>query len=80
MFSKFRKFFCIFALHDWKYKREKHKIINHPEGRDVVRVAVRECEICGHRQHHILPKHFGRTRWVSFDHVAGDATIKYEEI
>lgn len=80
MFLKLRKIFCIFAIHSWKYKREKHKVYNHPEGRESVRVAIRECEICGHREHHLLPKHKGFTRWVSFDHVAGDATIRYEEI
>jgi hypothetical protein len=75
-----RKFFCIFGLHFWKYKREKHKVIGHPSEREFIRVPVRECNICGHREHHILPKHEGFTRWESFDHVAGDATIKYEEI
>ncbi len=77
---KLRKIFCIIGLHSWKYKREKHKVINHPEGREFVRVPVRECEVCYHREHHLLPKHAGYTRWMSFDHVAGDATIKYEEI
>lgn len=77
---KLRKIFCILGLHIWKYKREKHKVINHPMGRDYVRVPVRECTVCGHREHHILPKFAGKTRWESFDHVAGDATIKYSEI
>jgi hypothetical protein len=45
-----------------------------------VRVPVRECSVCGHREHHILPKNLGFTRWESFDHVQGDATIKYSEI
>jgi hypothetical protein len=77
---KLRKIFCILGLHSWKYKREKHRVTNHPEGREFVRVVVRECEVCGHREHHLLPKHAGFTRWTNFDHVAGDATIKYEEI
>ncbi len=76
----FKKILCIFGLHFWRYKREKHKVTNHPLGRDCVRVPVRECVLCGHREHHLLPKHEGFTRWVSFDHVAGDATIRYEEI
>lgn len=76
----FRKIFCFLRLHSWKYRREKHKITNHPEGRDCVRIPVRVCEVCGHREHHLLPKHKGFTRWVSFDHVAGNATIRYEEI
>ena len=77
---KIMKIFCIFKIHTWKYKREKHKVTNHPSGREFVRVPVRECSICGHREHHILPKNMGRTRWESFDHVQGDATIKYSEI
>ena len=77
---KLRKIFCIITFHSWKYKREKHKVTNHPEGRDCVRIPVRECEVCGHREHHLLPKHKGFTRWVNFDHVLPDGTIKYEEI
>lgn len=76
----FRKIFCFLRFHSWKYKREKHRVTNHPEGRETVRIAVRVCEVCGHREHHLLPKHKGFTRWVNFDHVAGDATIRYEEI
>lgn len=80
MFLKLRKIFCIFGIHSWKYKREKHRVTNHPEGREFVRVPVRICDVCSHREHHLLPKHKGFTRWVGFDHVTGDATIKYEEI
>lgn len=75
----FRKIFCIFALHSWKYKKEKHKIINHPSGREFVRVPIRECEICGHREHHLLPKFKGFTRWRSFDHIEKEQTIIYSE-
>jgi hypothetical protein len=72
--------FCYIGIHNWEYRKEKHKVENHPQGRDVIRVVVRECHWCGHREHHLLPKHAGYTRWMSFDHVAGDATIRYEEI
>ena len=42
--------FCYIAIHNWEYRREKHKVENHPLGRDVIRVVVRECKWCGHRE------------------------------
>ena len=48
--------FCYIGLHNWEYKKEKHPVTNHPEGREFIRVIVRECQWCGHREHHHLPR------------------------
>ena len=45
------KFLCYFGIHLWKTKKEKHKVINHPDQREFVRIIVRECESCGRRQY-----------------------------
>lgn len=47
---------CLFKLHNWSYKKEKHPVTNHPSGREFVRIIVRECEWCGERHQHLLPR------------------------
>lgn len=47
---------CLLHLHNWRYKKEKHPVTNHPAGREVVRVIVRECVWCNERQQHLLPR------------------------
>lgn len=55
------KFLCYFGLHSWDYKKEKHKVENHPSGREFIRLIVRECENCGKREwsNKNLKKSFG---------------------
>ena len=56
------KLLCYFGLHFWDYKKEKHKVVNHPDEREFIRLRVRECENCGKREWNrngILPKSFG---------------------
>jgi len=67
--------------HNWEYRREKHNVEGHPQGRDVIRVIVRECKWCGHREHHSLPR-VGRkfTLWKDFDDIKKDDTIKFEKL
>ena len=73
--------FCYIGLHNWKYIREKHNVIGHPSGRDVVRVLVRECKYCGHREHHMLPKINGNYHtWESFDDVSKNETIEFKKL
>jgi hypothetical protein len=73
--------FCYIAIHNWEYRREKHKVENHPLGREFIRVVVRECKWCGHREHHTLPR-VGKkfTLWKSFDNIGKDDTIKFEQL
>lgn len=52
--------FCLINLHFWKYKKEKHKVTNHPTGRTNIYINIRECSCCGKRQHHLLPQTKGR--------------------
>jgi hypothetical protein len=42
--------FCFIGVHNWQYRKEKHKVLNHPMGREHIRVIVRECKQCGKRQ------------------------------
>jgi len=73
--------FCYIGAHNWEYRKEKHKVENHPQGRDVIRVVVRECKWCGHREHHTLPRQDGKFHnWVSFDDIGKDDTIKFEQL
>lgn len=73
--------FCLIGIHNWKYSREKHKVENHPLGRDSVRVIVRECTCCHHREHHSLPR-VGKkfTLWKTFDDIQENDTIKFERL
>lgn len=83
--------FCHISLHYWRYSREKHKVEGHPNDREFIRVVVRECKWCGHREHHRLPR-VGRklttwksfddifTTWKSFDDIKKDETIKFERL
>lgn len=48
--------FCFIRLHLWKYKKEKHKVENHPANREHIRVIVRQCKWCGERECHPLPR------------------------
>jgi hypothetical protein len=47
---------CFLGIHFWEYRKEKHQCTGHPNGREFVRVIVRECTCCGHREHHPLPR------------------------
>jgi len=73
--------FCYISCHNWEYRKEKHKCTGHPQGRDVVRVIVRECKWCGHREHHPLPR-VGRkfTLWKSFDDIKKDDCIDIKRL
>ena len=61
---------CFLGLHFWNYRKEKHQCFGHPLGREVIRIIVRECKCCGHREHHSLPR-VGKkfTSWKSFDDI-----------
>ena len=73
--------FCFIGLHNWKYSKELHNVIGHPSGRDVVRVLIRECKCCGHREHHLLPRLDRKlNKWESFDHVKKDETVEFKEL
>lgn len=74
------KFLCYFGIHFWRTIKEKHKVINHPSQREYIRIIVRECEICGKRQHNVKrsDKRFGLS-WknCTFDK---DSIINIKEI
>ena len=73
--------FCYIGAHNWEYRREKHKVENHPHNREFIRVVVRECKWCSHREHHPLPRVGGKfTLWRSFDDVKKDDTINFEKL
>lgn len=72
---------CYIGLHMWKYSKEKHHVKDHPSGRDFVRVIVRECKSCGHREHHLLPRQNQRLdKWKNFDHIGKDSPVNFEEL
>ncbi len=73
--------FCYIGAHNWEYRKEKHECKGHPLGRDVIRVVVRECKWCGHREHHHLPRvnrKFGA--WESWDTVSKDEVLNYKKL
>ena len=73
--------FCYIGIHNWEYRKERHNVINHPSGRDSIRVIVRECKWCGHREHHSLPRVCGKfTLWRNFDDIKKDDTVKFERL
>lgn len=73
--------FCYIGCHNWEYRKEKHKCTNHPQGRDVVRVIVRECKWCGHREHHSLPRVARKfTVWKTFDDIKKDDCIDIKRL
>jgi hypothetical protein len=75
------KFFCYIGIHNWIYKREKHPIEDHPSGRNVVRVLIRECKCCGHREHHLLPRINGKlTKWMNWDNIKENDIINYKQL
>ena len=73
--------FCFIGLHNWEYRKEKHQCTNHPQGRDVIRVVVRECKWCGHREHHTLPRVEKKfTQWKSFDDIGKEDCIDIKRV
>jgi hypothetical protein len=69
------KLLCFLGIHQWNYKREKHPVIGHPSGRDCIRIPVRECKKCGHREQHMV-----RFRpWKAFDEFSEDAVINLKK-
>lgn len=73
--------FCYIGLHNWKYIKELHNVTGHPSGRDVIRVLVRECKCCGHREHHLLPRVDKKLdKWESFDHIKKDSTVEFNQL
>ena len=73
--------FCYIGCHNWEYRKEKHPVTNHPAGREFIRVVVRECKWCGHREHHALPR-VGKkfTLWKSFDDIKIDECIDIKRV
>ena len=68
--------FCYIGIHNWEYRKERHNVINHPSGRESIRVIVRECKWCGHREHHSLPRVGGKfTLWRNFDDIKKDDSV-----
>jgi hypothetical protein len=47
----------------------------------VIRVVVRECKWCGHREHHSLPR-VGKkfTQWKSFDDIGKEDCIDIKRV
>ena len=73
--------FCDIGAHNWEYSREKHKVEGHPNNREFIRVVVRECKWCGHREHHLLPRVNGKFgNWSNFDDISKDDTINFEQL
>ena len=73
--------FCYVGIHNWEYRKERHNVINHPSGRESIRVIVRECKWCGHREHHSLPRVGGKfTLWRNFDDIKKDDSVKFERL
>jgi hypothetical protein len=73
--------FCYIGIHNWEYRKERHNVINHPSSRESIRVIVRECKWCGHREHHSLPRVGGKfTLWGNFDDIKKDDTVKFERL
>ena len=68
--------FCYIGLHNWEYRKEKHKVVDHPHGRDTIRIRVRECKWCGHREHSCFNK---SKSWTNFDDVSKDAIIQLKK-
>lgn len=73
--------FCYISIHNWEYRKEKHQCKNHPNGLPTIRVVVRECLWCGHREHHSLPR-VGKkfTQWKSFDDIGKEDCIDIERV
>lgn len=55
-----KKLFCRLGIHFWQISKEKHKVIDHPGGRNNTYVKVRTCSGCGKRQHHMMPAQNGQ--------------------
>jgi len=55
--------FCYLEIHNWKYRKEKHEVSNHPRNIQTIRVIVRECKWCGKREHLLLPRENGGNNW-----------------
>jgi hypothetical protein len=73
--------FCYINIHKWEYRKEKHKVKDHPNGREYVRVIVRECKCCGKRQHHMLPQTNGCfMKWSSFNDVKQNEVVEYKRV
>jgi hypothetical protein len=73
--------FCFIGAHNWEYRKEKHKVEGHPQNREYIRVVVRECVWCGHREHHPLPRVERKfTNWKPFDDIQKDDTINFERL
>jgi hypothetical protein len=73
--------FCHIGLHNWEYRKEKHECVGHPHGRNVVRIAVRECKWCEHREYHSIPKSDGKFgTWKSFDDISKDDCVDIKKL
>ena len=73
--------FCYIGAHNWEYRKENHQCKNHPNGLPTIRVVVRECKWCRHREHHILPRtnrKFGN--WKSFDDIKPDDCVDIKRL
>lgn len=60
---------CRVGLHWFIHYSERHKVTG-IENMNITEldVPIRECECCGVRQHHLRPRHQGRTDWQRFNY------------
>ena len=74
------KVLCFFSIHKWVLKREKHKIEGRPDGREYIRIPVRECSYCHKRQYHESKRGslvFGH-KWINLM-IEKDQTIQFKQ-
>lgn len=69
------------GIHNWVQVRELHGIEDHPMGRTTVRVLVRKCKWCNHREHH-LSKEKQKTfhNWENFDDISENEKINFKRL
>lgn len=72
---------CYLGIHFWEYRKEKHQCTGHPYGREVIRIVVRECKCCGHREYHSLPRDGGKfNTWKSFDNIGINDCVDLKQL
>jgi hypothetical protein len=62
------KWLCDLGIHRWQHSKELHKCEGHPDGRETIRIPIRECKRCGKRQKHTKYQSIGHYIWETIEY------------
>ena len=75
------KLLCRIGIHNYFHYYENNRLVGLPGGDTYYKVPVRECKVCGYREHHLMPKQNGNCyNWKPYMIEKGTQTLHFREV